>query len=202
MKHQTILSLKPRLYIQFLCAISRNYCVGVTHKNVCGWNVLRSKCNNFCKVAEKLKSLNILTLFLSANFADIPCSQGCNFFRAISMQQLLKIGFQSRMRNCPCSRSLTCNQLVVCLEYITFCSYFQLESTDCVSPLGHVISTHCSRDLVLHIKHLHCAIVSLQCDPRLNVQHLQRDLCLEKQHLMMLYICNANLLGPVYMMPI
>ena len=82
--------------------------------------------------------------------------------------------------------SLALNQLVASLGYVTSCAYFQLKSAACVSPLRHVISTHCSHHLHLHVKHLHISVVSLHRDLRLKVQHLQRDLFLELQHVMML----------------
>ena len=75
------------------------------HKKFCVWHVLCWQYNNFRKIAEKLKTLNILITFLLANFAGIPCSHVASFFRAIATQQFLKITLQSRVKNCPCSRS-------------------------------------------------------------------------------------------------
>ena len=49
----------------------------------------------------------------------------------------------------------------------------------------------CTRDLLLHIKHSCMTKVSLQRDLHSKVRHLQCDLRLQVQHLMLLYLSNV-----------
>ena len=56
-------------------AISRNYCIAVARKKLHVQHVLRWRCKISWKVAEILKTLNILAIYLSANVAIAPCSR-------------------------------------------------------------------------------------------------------------------------------
>ena len=69
-------------------------------------------------------------------------------------------------------------ELVVCLAYLWSCTEF----------------THCTHDLLLHLKHSCITKVPLKCDLCSKAQHLQRDVRLEVQHLMMLCIRSVGLL--------
>ena len=70
-------------------------------------NVLRQQRDNFWRTAEKNENSDYSGNFSISKFIQRTLQPGWNFFRAIAMQQFLKIAFQSQMKNCPCSRSLT-----------------------------------------------------------------------------------------------
>ena len=61
---------------------------------------------------------------------------------------------------------------------------------------GCVQFTHCIRDLLLHLKIHALQRFLLQRDLRSKVRHLQRDIHLEVQHMMMLCIRGVSLLFP------
>ena len=54
---------------------------------------------------KSCRTLNILAIYLSANFAIATCSQVANFLRD-GNAIILKIALQSRVKNCSCSHSL------------------------------------------------------------------------------------------------
>ena len=64
-------------------------------------SVRSMSCAGNATTYEKLKTVNILVIFLSANFAATMCSQVAIFFHAMATQYLLKIALQSRVKKLP-----------------------------------------------------------------------------------------------------
>ena len=81
-------------------SVLRNYCIAIARTNFCVWQCLAPATRQLLKnCRKKMKTLTILAIFPLANFSSAPCSQVATFFRAIAMQQFLKIAFQSQMKN-------------------------------------------------------------------------------------------------------